>query len=101
MTTPEGKWKRKVHDLLASERYVPHIWQYAAVETGFGTRAVDKLVCIRGRFLAIECKADATKKLTERQQLTKMRIVAAGGTFLEVFDEASYQALILWIGAHA
>jgi len=99
--TPEGKVKSKVQILLASEQFRPFIWQYPVVETGFGSRAVDRLACVKGQFLAIECKADARKKLTPRQEVTKDRIEAAGGRFIEVYDEESLRELDLWLSVIA
>lgn len=93
--TPEGKVKAKLTKMLSE--FKPHVWQYAAVETGFGTRAVDKLTCVCGFFVAIECKADITKKLTARQELTKKQITEAGGLFFEVYDDHTLRSLQVWI----
>jgi hypothetical protein len=58
------------------------------VQTGFGTQALDFLLAIRGRFVAIETKAPG-KKLTPLQEGTKAAIEAAGGIVLVVWDESS------------
>jgi hypothetical protein len=56
------------------------------VQTGYGAPALDFLLCVRGKFIAIETKAPG-KKLTPLQETTKAQIEAAGGLVLEVWDE--------------
>lgn len=56
------------------------------VQTGYGAPALDFLLCIRGRFIAIETKAPG-KKLTPQQEITKTQIETAGGIVLIVWDE--------------
>lgn len=63
-------------------------WRFMPVQTGFGSPALDYLLAIRGRFVAIETKAPG-KKLTPLQETTKAAIEAAGGIVLIVWDEGS------------
>lgn len=93
---PEAKIKAKLYSLITGLKS-PLIWQYSAVETGFGTRALDKLLCVNGHFVAIECKADPTKKLTAQQQLTRSNIEAAKGTVLVVCDELTMREALAFL----
>jgi len=84
--TPEGRVKKKVKaalDTLGSD-----CWRFMPVQTGYGAPALDYLLAIRGRFVAIETKAPG-KKLTALQEGTKAAIEAAGGIVLVVWDESS------------
>lgn len=76
MPTPEGKVKEEVKKIL--KRY--GAWYYMPVSTGYGKHGVsDFLVCFRGRFLAIECKAEDHLKPTALQQIQLNQIGEAGG----------------------
>jgi hypothetical protein len=93
MATPEGKIKAKVKERLQREFGAAH-WRFMPVQTGFGSVALDLLVCICGRFVAIETKADASKKLTPLQQTTSASIRSAGGLVFVVCDDASLDEAI-------
>jgi hypothetical protein len=84
--TPEGRVKAKVKKAL--DKLGDDCWRFMPVQTGFGTPALDFLLSIRGRFVAIETKAPG-KKLTPLQEGTKAAIEAAGGIVLVVWDESS------------
>lgn len=92
-TTPEGKIKAKVKRRLRDEFGEAH-WPFWPVQTGFGSVALDLLACISGRFVAIETKADRTKKLTPLQKTTASFIRSAGGLALVVYDDASLDVAI-------
>lgn len=84
--TPEGRVKKMVKkalDILGDD-----CWRFMPVQTGFGSPALDFLLSVRGRFVAIETKAPG-KKLTPLQEGTKAAIEAAGGIVLTVWDETS------------
>lgn len=84
--TPEGRVKAKVKKAL--DKLGSDCWRFMPVQTGFGSPALDYLLSIRGRFVAIETKAPG-KKLTPLQEQTKAGIEAAGGIVLLVWDESS------------
>jgi hypothetical protein len=44
-----------------------------------------------GRFIGIECKADATKKPTALQMQCAAHITAAGGAWFLVYDDVSIE----------
>lgn len=87
-STPEGKIKARVKARLAREFGDKH-WRFMPVQTGFGSVALDLLICICGRFVAIETKADPSKKLTPLQETTASSIKSAGGLVFVVSDDAS------------
>jgi hypothetical protein len=78
--TPEAKVKDKVRKIL--ESYGEELYAYWPVPTGFGKTTLDVLGCYRGKFFAIETKADH-KKPTLRQtgELNRMER-AMGRTFV-------------------
>ena len=80
--TPESKVKKKVRETLNE------LGAYYAmpIGTGFGNSGVpDFLVCLKGKFIGIECKANG-KKPTALQQKHLDDIQKAGGRRL-VIDE--------------
>ncbi len=74
--TPEGLVKKEI--VLELEKLDAYIFK--PVQTGFGERTVDILCCVKGRFVAIECKrADGSGKLTAHQAKVLGRVMDAGG----------------------
>src|SRR2546430_646917 len=86
--TPEGRVKKMVKKAL--DTLGTDCWRFMPVQTGFGAPALDYLLSIRSRFVAIETKAPG-KKLTPLQETTKAAIEAAGGIVLVVWDETSLE----------
>lgn len=84
--TPEGRVKKLVKKAL--DTFGADCWRFMPVQSGFGTVALDYLICIKGRFVAIETKAPG-KRLTPLQEGTKALIEGAGGIVLVVWDEGS------------
>lgn len=84
--TPEGRVKKMVKKAL--DTLGADCWRFMPVQTGYGSPALDYLLAIRGRFVAIETKAPG-KILTPLQEGTKAAIEAAGGIVLVVWDEGS------------
>jgi hypothetical protein len=82
--TPEGKVKKMVKEWL-DEIGAYYFWP---VQTGYGARTLDCLVCYKGKFFGIETKAKG-KKPTKFQQLTINEMEAAGATVFTVSDEAT------------
>lgn len=97
MSTPEGKVKRKVNAALAP---VARLWKFMPVQTGYGRPALDYLLCVNGRFVAIETKAKG-KKPTTRQKQTTAELEAAGAKVFIVDDTQSLQVALEWINALA
>jgi len=87
--TPEGRVKAKVKALL--KKY--DIYHFMPATGGYGRSGVpDIIACMRGRFLAIECKAKGNNKLTALQERELAAIEEAGGISY-VADDASLEAL--------
>ena len=93
MSTPEGKVKAQVRKGL---RPIARLWSFMPVQMGLGSAALDYLICINGRFVAIETKAKG-KKLTTRQEHTKAEMEAAGAKVFVVDDAESLATAISYI----
>lgn len=82
--TPEGKVKDKIKKILKAH----NIYFAMPMGTGFGNAGVpDFLCCHKGKFLAIEAKADMHSKITALQLKQGEEIEAAGGHFWVVHAE--------------
>ena len=89
-STPEGKVKAKVVDLLKKHG----VWYFFPGNNGFGKSGIPDIVCcVDGNFLGIEVKADKTKKPTALQVRCGQQIEAAGGTWVLVYDDITLMAL--------
>lgn len=81
-TTPEGKVKKQVRlvlDKLGAYYVMP-------VTNGFGKQgAPDFLVCLKGKFIGIECKA-GKGKTTALQELNLAHIQKAGGDAYVIYE---------------
>ncbi len=79
--TPEGKVKDIIRNYLKSKQ----IWFTMPVSAGYGTHGVpDFLICLSGRFVAIECKADYPAKFTDLQLKQLDEIERNGGLAIKV-----------------
>jgi alkanesulfonate monooxygenase SsuD/methylene tetrahydromethanopterin reductase-like flavin-dependent oxidoreductase (luciferase family) len=90
MTTPEGRTKAKLRQLLAG---YTGIYTYWPVPMGYGRTTLDVLGCYRGRFFSVETKADGKKptlrQTTELNGIEKAmgRTFVIAGTTSPVLDE--------------
>ena len=75
--TPEGKVKANVNSALKPLIDKGMVWKFMPVQSGYGTPALDYLLCVNGRFIGIETKK-AGKKMTGRQRTTAEAMCAAG-----------------------
>jgi hypothetical protein len=81
--TPESKVKAKCVTQLKALGAV----YFYPVTGGYGTSGVsDIVVCLDGRFIAIECKA-GKNKLSELQKMFLEKVSAAGGLALMINEE--------------
>lgn len=81
--TPEAKVKKKVAEILKSAG----AYYFYPVTGGFGMSGVpDIVVCYRGHFIGIECKAGSNKP-TALQEQNLAKIAAAGGISLVVNEQ--------------
>lgn len=91
-TTPEGKVKKQVVELLKEAG----VYYFFPVTGGFGRSGVPDIVCCwNGRFLAIECKAGDNQP-TALQEREMNRIQNAGGDAF-VINEQGLRRLRLFL----
>jgi len=87
--TPEAKVKKKVVDILKAAG----AYYFFPATGGFGRSGVpDIIVCFKGRFIGIECKAGSNKP-TALQENELKKIQDAGGNAF-VVNEESLNALV-------
>lgn len=92
--TPEGRVKAKVKRIL--KEYTPNPYSFWPVQTGMGASTLDCLICIKGKFVAIETKAKG-KWLTERQKIVAGQITTAGGIVIVVTPETDFEWLVQYL----
>jgi len=73
--TPEGAVKKQIREWLTEHG----AYHFAAVQMGMGTRTVDLLCCMQGRFIGIEVKRPGVLKSSKFQTLVIKEIINAGG----------------------
>jgi Holliday junction resolvase len=82
-TTPE----KKVKDKVVAQLKKLGAYYFYPVTGGYGSSGVpDIVVCHRGRFIGIECKAGRNKP-TKLQELNLKQIADAGGIALVINEE--------------
>lgn len=91
--TPEGKIKREIRDWLDANG----AYQFAPVQMGMGTRTVDLLCCMQGRFIGIEVKRPGVFKPNKFQALVIKQIAKAGGI---AFTTDSLERTIKYLQDH-
>lgn len=83
-STPEGLVKTKIKKLL-NEYGALHFSPYMA---GMGVAGVSDIIALySGYYIAIEAKADATKKPTELQKKFMQQVQANGGAALVIHKD--------------
>ena len=83
-STPEAKVKTKVKKIL--DQY--GALHFSPMGTGYGVSGVSDIICLyRGRFIAIECKADDKKLPTALQLKFLERVKAWGGIGLVIHNK--------------
>jgi hypothetical protein len=87
-STPENRVKKLLDTMLKTER----VWFFAPQAGPYGHAGIpDRVACVFGRFVGIECKADKSKKPTALQELCAKRIHDAGGAWFLVYDEETIE----------
>lgn len=95
-TTPEGKIKVKLDKMLKS--YGKDVWYFNPQSGIFGKSGIpDKILCVNGKFIGVECKADRTKKPTALQLQCMEKIEQAGGVCFVVYDNETIHHVKLYI----
>ena len=88
--TPEGKVKAKVCAWLKENG----VWYFMPVQMGMGRAGIpDIIACIKGHFVAIECKAGkGTTTALQDRELGSIR-TSGGLAFVVSDDEDSFQTM--------
>lgn len=95
-TTPEGKIKNKLDKMLKS--YGKDVWYFNPQAGIFGKSGIpDKILCVNGNFIGVECKADRTKKPTVLQLQCINKIRNAKGVCFVVYDDETINQVRLHI----
>jgi len=82
--TPEAKVKKKIRAVLTEHGAL----FFSPVTGGYGVSGVSDIIALyRGTFIAIEAKADATKKPTELQKKFMQQVQANGGAALVIHKD--------------
>lgn len=84
--TPEGKVKARVNKIIA--RY-KNVYKFMPVPAGYGPSSLDYILCVAGRFVAIETKAPS-KRPTPRQEFVIKQIMDAGGIVFVIDGEPTH-----------
>lgn len=93
--TPEGKVKDACVELLKQHK----AYYFFPVMGGYGRSGIpDIIVCHKGRFLGVECKAGYNKP-TALQEREMAEIHKAGGSAM-VVREDTIEMLELWLKGH-
>lgn len=95
--TPEGKVKQRVDAILSKHTNVI----INPVTKGYGkSGAADKIVCVKGMFLAIETKSTAAtgaKKFPTKLQYRFLANVLRCGGYVAVINEDNLDHLDIWL----
>lgn len=82
--TPEAKVKKKIRAMLVEHGAL----FFSPVTGGYGVSGVSDIIALyNGTFIAIEAKADATKKPTELQKKFLGQVRANGGIALVIHKD--------------
>ena len=95
MATPEGRTKAKVRTLLSQ---YPGLYTYMPVPSGYGRTTIDYLGCYRGRFFAIETKAEGKKPtLRQTHELHSMERAMGKRFVFGGVNDPALEELRLWL----
>lgn len=95
MTTPEGRTKDRLRQILA--RY-PGIYTYWPVPSGYGRKTVDVLGCWRGRFFVVETKAEDKKPtLLQHQELNRVETAMGMAFWVSGPDDPRFGTITRWL----
>lgn len=76
--TPEGKVKTAINKVVDNYVKSGDVYKFMPVPGGFGPSSLDYILCIQGKFVAIEAKRPGGKA-TARQHFIARQIKQAGG----------------------
>ncbi|HEX8838232.1 MAG TPA: hypothetical protein VF748_14920 [Candidatus Acidoferrum sp.] len=94
--TPEGLTKQEIKKLLDS--YGDALYYFMPVQSGYGTRTIDFLICFRGRFIAVEAKREGARAARFQQRILD-GISKAGGLAFCVDTAEELKTVFAWLTA--
>ena len=95
MKTPEGAVKAEIKKVLTL--WGDDLYYCMPVQTGYGARTLDFLICFRGRFIAVEAKRPG-KGPTKLQAHIIEQIRKAGGSAICADNASDLHVLLGNIG---
>ena len=96
MSTPEGRTKALINRALKT---LPRCYKFMPVQSGYGAKTLDYLLCVNGHFVAIEAKAPG-KTYTPLQLVHADEIEAAGGYVFLVDGPVSLAYVMRQLGMY-
>lgn len=91
--TPEGRVKARLKHRLR-DTFGDKIYLFMPVQSGYGAAGLDFHCAFYGWHIGIETKADATKKLTPRQEQVRQQMLRAGGKVYVVRNDEDIERMI-------
>jgi len=90
--TPEAKVKKEAVKQLKELNFAGSLYYFFPATGGYGKSGVpDIIVCYKGMFVAIECKANGNKPTA--LQLTQLDAIKKAGGLPLVIDESNVKTL--------
>lgn len=91
--TPEGRVKAVINALVDVYIKRGDVYKFMPVPGGFGPSSLDYILCVQGKFVAIEAKRPGGKA-TARQHFIARQIKQAGGIVMFIEDEVDISFLV-------
>lgn len=90
MTTPEGKIKSRTDKILKEAK----VFYFSPQAGPYGRAGIpDRIACVGGLFVGIECKANPSSKQTALQTVCQTSIEKNGGVYFLVYDDSTLNKL--------
>ena len=97
MKTPEGVTKDDIKDVL--KEYGDELYAFWPVQTGYGSRTVDCLICFRGLFIAVEAKRKGARARKFQERILD-QVRDANGHTLCIDSADDLKELLDYIAKH-
>jgi hypothetical protein len=97
MKTPEGVTKDDIKDVL--KKYGDELYAFWPIQTGYGVRTVDCLICFRGQFIAVEAKRQGARARKFQERILD-KIREASGHAICIDSAAELKDALDYIAKH-
>lgn len=95
MTTPEGKTKKRLREIIDG---YDGMYTYWPVPTGYGKKTVDVIGCWRGHFFVVETKADEKKPtLLQWQTINDVEYAMGKAFWMAGPEDPAFEVFIQWL----